>query len=58
MPELMDKVIDNLWIGSLAAALDAELLHKNGIKSILTAMRGRIAIQKVRIMHRKGEHRN
>ena len=43
----MDKVIDNLWIGSLAAALDSDLLHKNGISSILTVMRGRLAIHKV-----------
>ncbi|KAF8583306.1 hypothetical protein K439DRAFT_1412331 [Ramaria rubella] len=46
MPEPMDRVTDNLWIGSLAAALDADLLHKNGIKSVLSVMRGRIAIQK------------
>jgi dual specificity phosphatase 12 len=44
----MDKVIDNLWIGSLAAALDPDLLHNNGITSILTVMRGRFAIPKVR----------
>lgn len=43
----MDKVIDNLWVGSLAAALDSNLLHDNGITSILTVMRGKLAIHKV-----------
>ena len=43
----MDQVIDKLWIGSLTAALDSELLHKNGITSVLSAMRGRFAIHKV-----------
>ncbi|KAF8492512.1 hypothetical protein JB92DRAFT_2751557 [Gautieria morchelliformis] len=42
----MDKVIDNLWIGSLAAARDPDLLHNNGITSILSVMRGRFAIHK------------
>lgn len=39
----MDMVINKLWIGSLDAALDTEQLQKNGIKSILSAMRGKLA---------------
>lgn len=51
----MDKVIDNLWIGTHLAALDADLLHKNGINSILTVMRGKLAIQKVRVSLSNGK---
>ncbi|GJJ14883.1 hypothetical protein Clacol_009152 [Clathrus columnatus] len=47
----MDMVIENLWIGSLKAALDQELLRKNGIKSILSAMRGRLSIPKTFIRY-------
>ncbi|KIJ36307.1 hypothetical protein M422DRAFT_212249 [Sphaerobolus stellatus SS14] len=42
----MDMVIENLWIGTHIAALNAELLQKHGIKSILTVMRGKLAISK------------
>jgi len=46
----MDKVIDNLWVGTHIAAQDAELLQRNGVKSILTVMRGKLAITKVRCL--------
>ncbi|KZS93916.1 hypothetical protein SISNIDRAFT_410716 [Sistotremastrum niveocremeum HHB9708] len=40
----MDQVVPNLWIGDLAAALDADLLRSNNIGSILTVMRGKVNI--------------
>lgn len=42
----MDMIMDNLWIGSLKAALDSEQLQRNSIKSILSVMRGKISIPK------------
>ncbi|CCL98239.1 uncharacterized protein FIBRA_00233 [Fibroporia radiculosa] len=40
----MDEIISNLWIGDLPSALDAETLRAHNIRSVLTAMRGRVSI--------------
>lgn len=47
----MDEIINNLWIGDLQSALNAEKLRAHKIHSVLTAMRGRVSIQEVRASH-------
>ena len=45
----MDQVIQNLWLGNISSIADEENLKKNNIRSILSAMRGRVVVQAVRI---------
>lgn len=43
----MDEVVPNLWVGDLPSALDTERLRGHQIRSVLTAMRGRVSINEV-----------
>lgn len=45
----MNEVTPGLWIGDLPSALDVENLKTHKIFSILSAMRGRITINEVRL---------
>ncbi|KAK0241705.1 hypothetical protein EDD85DRAFT_902245 [Armillaria nabsnona] len=47
----MDEIIPGLWVGDLPSALNVELLKKNHIFSILSAMRGRITIHETFVRH-------
>ncbi|KDQ58506.1 hypothetical protein JAAARDRAFT_34319 [Jaapia argillacea MUCL 33604] len=40
----MDEIIPGLWVGDMRSALDVENLRANNIRSIVSAMRGRISI--------------
>ena len=44
----MDEVIPGLWIGDLASALNTDRLREHNIRSVLSAMRGRVRIHEVR----------
>ena len=44
----MNEIEPNLWVGDLPSALDAENLRAHNIRSVLTAMRGRVSIHEVR----------
>lgn len=44
----MDEVVPGLWVGDLQSAKDVETLKANNIHSVLSAMRGRVAIHEVR----------
>jgi len=48
----MDQVTQNLWIGGIASVADVENLKKNNIHSVLSAMRGRVVVQAVRVSRR------
>jgi dual specificity phosphatase 12 len=43
----MDEIIPGLWLGSLASALDTNTLKAHNIRSVLSAMRGRITVKEV-----------
>ncbi len=43
----MNEVVHNLWVGDLPSALDTEKLKGHKIRSVLTAMRGRVSIHEV-----------
>jgi hypothetical protein len=45
---IMDEVIPGLWIGDFPSALNIDQLKANNIYSILSVMRGRFTIHKVR----------
>ena len=45
----MNEIVPGLWVGDLLSTKDLQALRDNNIHSILTAMRGRIAINEVRI---------
>lgn len=45
----MDQVIQNLWLGDISSVADVENLKKNNIRSILSAVRGKLAVQAVRV---------
>ena len=45
----MDEVIPGLWIGDLASALNTDQLREHNIRSVLSAMRGRVRIHEVRL---------
>ena len=45
----MDEIVPNLWVGDLPSALDTETLRTRNIRSVLTAMRGRVSIHEVRL---------
>ncbi|KAH9917674.1 uncharacterized protein BXZ73DRAFT_92353 [Epithele typhae] len=47
----MDEIVPNLWVGDLPSALDAENLRAHNIRSVLTAMRGRVSIHETFIRH-------
>ncbi|KAI0630993.1 hypothetical protein C8Q77DRAFT_1130528 [Trametes polyzona] len=47
----MDEVVPNLWVGDLPSALDTERLKAHNIRSVLTAMRGRVSISETFIRH-------
>ena len=44
----MDEIVPNLWVGDLPSALNTETLRTHNIRSVLTAMRGRVSIHEVR----------
>lgn len=43
----MDQVIQNLWLGSIVSIADVDSLNKNNIRSVLSAMRGKVVVQAV-----------
>lgn len=43
----MNEVIPGLWIGDLSSALDTDQLREHNIRSVLSAMRGRVRINEV-----------
>ncbi|KAL5522325.1 YVH1 [Sanghuangporus sanghuang] len=43
-PSIMDEVVKGLWVGSIHAAADAELLRQRNIHSVLSCMRGKVKI--------------
>lgn len=45
----MDEIVPNLWIGDLSSALDVKTLKAKNIFSVVTAMRGKITINAVRL---------
>jgi hypothetical protein len=47
----MDQVLPGLWIGDLPSALNVKELKDNNIYSILSAMRGRVTVNEVRLPH-------
>jgi dual specificity phosphatase 12 len=47
--EHMNEVIPKLWIGDIQSAFNVEELRRNNIRSILSAMRGRMTIHPVSI---------
>ncbi|KAI0764561.1 hypothetical protein BD413DRAFT_673337 [Trametes elegans] len=47
----MDEVVPNLWVGDLPSALDTEKLKAHNIRSVLTAMRGRVSINETFVRH-------
>ncbi|KAI0066919.1 hypothetical protein BV25DRAFT_1795762 [Artomyces pyxidatus] len=47
----MDQVIPGLWVGDLHSAKDAQTLSANNIRSVLTAMRGKVSIQETFMRH-------
>ncbi|KAH6906785.1 protein-tyrosine phosphatase-like protein [Coprinopsis sp. MPI-PUGE-AT-0042] len=47
----MDEILPGLWLGSLASALDTETLKAHNIRSVLSAMRGRITVKETFIRH-------
>ncbi|KAI1784869.1 hypothetical protein LXA43DRAFT_1066409 [Ganoderma leucocontextum] len=47
----MDEIVPNLWVGDLPSALDTETLRTHNIRSVLTAMRGRVSIHETFIRH-------
>ncbi|PIL23615.1 hypothetical protein GSI_14928 [Ganoderma sinense ZZ0214-1] len=47
----MDQIVPNLWVGDLPSALDTDTLRTHNIRSVLTAMRGRVSIHETFIRH-------
>ena len=45
----MNEIVPNLWVGDLPSALDTENLRAHKIRSVLSAMRGRVSIHEVRL---------
>ncbi|KAL5512331.1 hypothetical protein ACEPAG_3323 [Sanghuangporus baumii] len=43
-PSIMDEVVKGLWVGSIHAAADAELLRQHNIHSVLSCMRGKVKV--------------
>jgi len=49
----MDQVIQNLWLGDISSIADAEDLENNNIHSILSIVRGSVAVPAVRVSHKE-----
>ncbi|KAI0676571.1 hypothetical protein C8Q78DRAFT_962476 [Trametes maxima] len=47
----MNEVVPNLWVGDLPSALNTENLKAHNIRSVLTAMRGRVSINETFMRH-------
>ena len=47
-PMSMNEIVPNLWVGDLPSALKSENLRAHNIRSVLSAMRGRVSIHEVR----------
>ncbi|KAH9886072.1 hypothetical protein C8Q73DRAFT_658881 [Cubamyces lactineus] len=47
----MNEIVPNLWVGDLPSALDTEKLKAHNIRSVLTAMRGRVRISETFVRH-------
>ncbi|RPD75409.1 hypothetical protein L226DRAFT_612467 [Lentinus tigrinus ALCF2SS1-7] len=47
----MNEIVPNLWVGDLPSALDSENLRAHNIRSVLSAMRGRVSIHETFIRH-------
>ncbi|KAI8976656.1 hypothetical protein BD414DRAFT_467005 [Trametes punicea] len=47
----MNEIVPNLWVGDLPSALDTEKLKAHNIRSVLTAMRGRVSINETFVRH-------
>ncbi|CDO77073.1 hypothetical protein BN946_scf184473.g17 [Trametes cinnabarina] len=47
----MNEIVPNLWVGDLPSALDTEKLKAHNIRSVLSAMRGRVTIHDTFIRH-------
>ncbi|OSC96594.1 hypothetical protein PYCCODRAFT_1378886 [Trametes coccinea BRFM310] len=47
----MNEIVPNLWVGDLPSALDTQNLKAHGIRSVLSAMRGRVTINETFIRH-------
>ncbi|TBU39843.1 hypothetical protein BD309DRAFT_928271 [Dichomitus squalens] len=47
----MNEIVPNLWVGDLPSALDTETLRAHNIRSVLTAMRGRVSIHETFVRH-------
>ncbi|KAI0656971.1 hypothetical protein C8Q70DRAFT_306841 [Cubamyces menziesii] len=47
----MNEIVPNLWVGDLPSALDTEKLKAHNIRSVLTAMRGRVRIHETFVRH-------
>ena len=43
----MNEVVPNLWLGDLRSAQDTGRLRRNNIRSILSAMRGKVIVEEV-----------
>lgn len=48
----MNEIVPNLWLGNLLGALDAKTLREKNIRSVVTAMRGKLAIDETFVNHR------
>ncbi|KAF6745438.1 dual specificity protein phosphatase 12 [Ephemerocybe angulata] len=47
----MDEILPGLWLGDFPSALDTETLKEKGIRSVLSAMRGRVTVHETFIRH-------
>ncbi|KAI0716371.1 hypothetical protein C8Q76DRAFT_647342 [Earliella scabrosa] len=47
----MNEIVPNLWVGDLPSALDTDNLRAQKIRSVLSAMRGRVSIHETFIRH-------
>lgn len=47
LTEDMNEVIPNVWVGNLAAASNGDALRKNGISSVVSAVRGQVNLPTV-----------
>ena len=45
-PNDMDEVVPNLWVGNYRSAMDTETLKAKGVKCVVSAMRGRVRVDK------------
>ena len=52
----MDQVIQNLWLGNIVSIADVDSLNKNNIRSVLSAMRGKVVVQAVCVSHEDAQN--